>query len=1582
MKNSVERIKYITEYITSYEIKIKTLNKCGLFDEAKLFELFAIKVCNLWFEQSFYNLNDESLNYPGVDLVTKDGDLFVQVSTQQNIPSKVLKTLNKVKENKSKKLTNVKEVYFFLLDNDTVSKVNDYSGKNRIGNIDFLAKKHLITTQHIIQRATSNLDFQIKLYELLLKEDTNLREASENLSSALETSKTIGLRDIDCLINDEYEIDRSDLVNKIKNSDCQFISVRGDAGCGKSAICKKVTEDEEYLLFSRAERFLEETNINGIWHLDLNYALERLSDKKVVFFIDSLEFIADARKTKFDLLQGLYELTKKYPNTKIITSCRTNDATACFKIDSMYSVDMYYVEYLNAEQIHKIAQKYPVLNTFMCDNSYLDLIKTPFYINLIVRNITDKTNIDNENKLRDFIWENVICLKTKSNQYNLRFDEIANEVRKIVLDRAMSFSVGVEKEQINTTILKALLSEGVVIENNNTVRLKYDIFEDVCFEKIIDKEFDSSKGDYNAFFRKVEEFGRCCFRRYQIWISNKILSKANREKFIYKLIFTKDLPDDWVKQTFIGLVKSRFCFPFFEEQRENLISTNLVADFVSITNLYAFETKVHYFEEQPFILLAPKGNGRSALINIIYDNEMFIKSSLESSSIIKLCSDYSKEHTYDKKIAEKACSILQYYIELELKVDKKFYYNSSKIINPLLNPIYQMSEFSREWILSFWEKQKDNFVSKDHQLHRLAEEIIDYTLKFTTINLAKNLPKELCELAELFWTADLNDSRMFYGSWHDSYCYYFGLNKYADSYEHSLDSAQQYRFYPNLLDQNFWIGLKWAIDFINKAVSNLLTVEDTDVHEITLNFLMKGETKSYYAHGNMWFAGIQEYKVPALISDFVYLLRKKIISIIKTAISCNYDYKTFANNVKNYIFEKANNIIMFSMIEDIGVEFEKELPGYALDLATCMDFIIWDINRFAILNPNEEVLRLKRNIQTIMCVPFLKERYPDNKKMRFTLRDYVCRMQFLDTTRDHCYEILDYLYSIYPNDVNTANENLQIQKMDMRNTEIERIDDSTLAITPAISGEAKKVIEDRENNSLLQADIEKTLSEFLGTFDPSNYSLDDVVNIINYLISKISEIDNQVSYQSILITLISLALSKPELDSKNRDDYRDVWLTGVESLFNNGSFIFENAYLIVLFRQIDSNASREIIQRIEKLVLNLVTYGGNNGLIRKLGGIAQRFLKTNSKLSQAVFNTIVMLSKDEMDYQKHVYRKKGRLKRKSTRGFILNRMPKYHKNDYRVSDDIKSGFNSRELEIIDNYLYTESELELFDFDISDYDIDTLCNIVNSGCTLNNSVFVHVLREVVECTVEIFNTKEQKYKRSDIVSISSTYGLSDYLGEELLENTDVVIDILFKNIDFTSFSYDAIEWYQRTFSRLLPKYFDAYNDTALRSKCEYALLVLEEKINQITCDNYTRKELYRALIMSVNGFEGDWSKIQTSYSYKDTEFLNRMFSRYGKYNFKYFIYTINKMKLDKLLPNILPSINTTLDAFITEEYFDASEYEEVKYIINNLIVLCFVNFNDEIKQDADLTQAYEKILENLTTLNSEEAAVLLDEFRIH
>ena len=47
-------------------------NKNGLFDAAKMFELFAVEVCNVWFGQKFSNLNVETATYPYVDLISEN----------------------------------------------------------------------------------------------------------------------------------------------------------------------------------------------------------------------------------------------------------------------------------------------------------------------------------------------------------------------------------------------------------------------------------------------------------------------------------------------------------------------------------------------------------------------------------------------------------------------------------------------------------------------------------------------------------------------------------------------------------------------------------------------------------------------------------------------------------------------------------------------------------------------------------------------------------------------------------------------------------------------------------------------------------------------------------------------------------------------------------------------------------------------------------------------------------------------------------------------------------------------------------------------------------------------------------------------------------------------------------------------------------------------------------------------------------------------------------------------------------------------------------------------------------------------
>ena len=92
-------------------------------------------------------------------------------------------------------------------------------------------------------------------------------------------------------------------------------------------------------------------------------------------------------------------------------------------------------------------------------------------------------------------------------------------------------------------------------------------------------------------------------------------------------------------------------------------------------------------------------------------------------------------------------------------------------------------------------------------------------------------------------------------------------------------------------------------------------------------------------------------------------------------------------------------------------------------------------------------------------------------------------------------------------------------------------------------------------------------------------------------------------------------------------------------------------------------------------------------------------------------------------------------------------------------------------------------------------------------------------------------------------------------------------------------------------------------------------------------------------------------------------------------------TIYKMKFEKLLPYILPAVADTVAEFTTN-FFDSSHLEDTRWILNHLILLAYLKFSGNIKQDDELTTAYEKILETLISLRFENAAVLLDEFRVH
>ena len=264
------------------------------------------------------------------------------------------------------------------------------------------------------------------------------------------------------------------------------------------------------------------------------------------------------------------------------------------------------------------------------------------------------------------------------------------------------------------------------------------------------------------------------------------------------------------------------------------------------------------------------------------------------------------------------------------------------------------------------------------------------------------------------------------------------------------------------------------------------------------------------------------------------------------------------------------------------------------------------------------------------------------------------------------------------------------------------------------------------------------------------------------------------------------------------------------------------------------------------------------------------------------------------------------------------------------------------LSTYEKYLYREEAYNLTEFVIDDHDLTTLCSIVDCGISLKDPLHHSLVHALVRNIVAILTIKDSYDSRVERLDTYTTRIVTDFLGGELFNNLELTMSILFDEIDFTEFSKNAVDFYLNIFGTLLPSYVDAYDNFPRRKQCEAALSAIESKVNGINCADWVRQELYRALILSVSGFEDDWSNVPTDYSYADIQFLNSMFSRYGKYNFNYFMFTIYKMKFEKLLPYILPAVADTIAEF-TANFFNSSHLEDTRWILNYLILLAYLKF---------------------------------------
>ncbi len=1144
-----ERIKFISESLNSYKEKIKRNNKVGLFDSAKMFEIFACRVCAFYFNKNFSNLNQEHLNFPYVDLVSEDNSIYIQVSTTSNIKEKVNSTLKNIDESEDESIKKIICVYFFILECSD-SDCSYLLRPNKFTSVKFNSQQNIITFEKLLQKATTDYVFQDKLYTLLKENEEDLStlekiEHEEALENELFWNNTR-----DRLINNEYEIDRTECITKIEKEKKQFVLITGLAGSGKTSLAFKLLENKKHRLYFHADKLASINNVNEIWEgIDVKRVFKVISDtdEELSILIDSLESISNYSNSQKEILKRLFLEAYNSKNINIVMTCRTFDANLLRGFLD-FDISIYEVKPLNSEQLDIISRKYPIIDNIRKKGvSYANLLELPFYVNLLVKYLKSPIDIFSVRDLNEFIYDKILCLSERKIENSIRKTDIKEAIEKLVFERTKNLNVGILKSEIDSDILKLLERENLVsYPSQKLVRLKYDIYEDIVFQHHLDDVFEESRDSVEYFFNtiKTELAGRCN-RQYQIWIGNIDFSDERMQRFILSVIGSNTVSETWVNLTILGILKSARLEEFFS-LFDNFIDDDFFKKLLELTELYLFIPEKYKRDDgNVCVILQPVSNARSYLVKYAKEKELHRILHIDNS-LINLCTNYilgfklNEILISDDKTIESACEICQYYVDEIINrikkqscfLDKRQFIEEKKdLLESLLQALYRAEKYSYKWITAFWKKLIDEYETDAMNQAPDAEDLIEFTLndQVSSISLSLQCPKEYSDLARSFWLKPNWRDKRYSNS-------YNILPDQINSYETKFLNQNVVSFIPSICKYNQLEALLFVIDATND-IANRYKKMNSEIKTILLR--INSIDKEFISDDEFWLVGLEKYRISKFIGDSVYYLVLEIVDYIDN--QSNENKISILNNIKSIILHKANNAIMLSVLKRIGIYFKILVPDYLIDLLNSIELIEIDFKQLQRLYPIDRYIS-----------------YPVPRKLYdLTIIQYANYLQlneFGNGIKDIVYKSIDSLYQKYPGSRANAEYNLLIQKMDLRKAKITETPKGVY-VTQQFEGAAKEYISEKEKDLILYKDEKIIHSIYSESCNLECNEIERKIYIIRRLDKYIKENESAYYVEDELNKLIYNTLQMKDLTQKDRSFICSILISITQNSLDNRQII-------------------------------------------------------------------------------------------------------------------------------------------------------------------------------------------------------------------------------------------------------------------------------------------------------------------------------------------------------------------------------------------------------------------------------------------
>ena len=90
-------------------------------------------------------------------------------------------------------------------------------------------------------------------------------------------------------------------------------------------------------------------------------------------------------------------------------------------------------------------------------------------------------------------------------------------------------------------------------------------------------------------------------------------------------------------------------------------------------------------------------------------------------------------------------------------------------------------------------------------------------------------------------------------------------------------------------------------------------------------------------------------------------IKEAMINYIDNNINDKEIFK-YLDYIKSKIYNESNNVLLLTIIQNIGMHYQNEFLGYAIDLISSINIVEWDISRFITYLPNPQLEMLKRQI--------------------------------------------------------------------------------------------------------------------------------------------------------------------------------------------------------------------------------------------------------------------------------------------------------------------------------------------------------------------------------------------------------------------------------------------------------------------------------------------------------------------------------------------------------------------------------------------------------------------------------------------